>query len=729
MRHYPLRLKFGAVAALLLFAAALLVVGLVAWRQDSLVWRVGEDTVWHAYKLDRDAVELRSYLALSELGPEALEEARLRFELLYSRLTLLRGGEVAELIGTIPGTDRLVDQIERHLQALDGRLSRLESLEEGARKALIQRLGELAGPAERLIITVNGHLAESATRERERLQWLYGLLMALILGMSLAALLVVAFLVREARDNAAARRALESLSGELEATARRAESASRAKSEFLATVSHEIRTPLNGVIGMSDLLVEQSLPDRARHYADTIHDSARRLMELINDILDFSKIEAGRLELEHRALSLHELLEGAVSLFRPQAEARELRLVTDLDPALPERVISDPGRLRQVLLNLVSNAIKFTETGEVRIEARRDGERGLILRVIDTGCGIPSDQQARLFEPFHQGDAATARRYGGTGLGLAISKRLIEALGGEIGIVSEPGLGSRCWLRLPLVPAGAEEEAEAAGDAADRLPALSDAHLLVVEDNAVNQQVALAMLTRLGCRVSLAGSGSEALASVARERFDLIFMDVQMPDLDGLEVTRRIRARGGWLAEVPIVAMTAGGPSGDQARCLAAGMTGYLGKPLLQASLLKVLQRHLPRVARRAAPADPPRRAGPAAGSGRRVDAEILAGLHDSLGAEGVAALVERYRQEARQRLAALTEAFRAGEAVSVQRLAHQLKGESSTLGAVEVAALAARLERAARDGRLDAEAVTPERLHRALEATLVALSGETAPP
>ncbi|ATJ83980.1 ATP-binding protein [Halomonas beimenensis] len=727
MLTYPLRLKFGVAAALLLFTAALLVVGLVAWRQDSLVWRVGEDTVWHAYKLDRDAVDLRSYLALHEPEADALQEARLRFELLYSRLNLLRDGEVAELVAAIPRTETLVAEIERHLRALDERLNGLDTLDATSREALIQRLGELSQLAERLIITLNGHLAQASTQERERLQWLYGLLLVLILGMSVAALLVVTFLVREARDNAAARRALESLSAELEITARRAESASQAKSEFLATVSHEIRTPLNGVIGMSDLLVEQALPDQARHYAGTIHDSARRLMELINDILDFSKIEAGRLELELQPVSLAELVEGAVSLFRPHAEARGLRLTVALDPALPERIVVDPGRLRQVLLNLLSNAIKFTEAGEIRVEAVAEERDRLDFTVIDTGCGVPPDRQGQLFEPFRQGDPTTARRFGGTGLGLAISKRLVEAMGGRIGMESRPGKGSRFWFSLPLTEAPPASAADPTASESGRLPELRDVTLLVVEDNEVNQQVAQAMLAKLGCRVSLAATGAEALAAVERERFDLVFMDVQLPDLDGLEVTRRLRARGGWLAEMPIVAMTAGGPEGDQARCLAAGMNGYLGKPLLQASLLKALQRHL-----RSAPARrsvlPTEREAASVARDQLWDSERLAELGDSLGGKGREALLTRYREDAARHLEALVDGLADGDTEAIRRLAHQLKGESASVGAVKVAGLATRLEQGALAGRLEGSDETLARLRETLDLSLERLPVAPAP-
>lgn len=290
MSHYPLRLKLGAIAALLFFAAALVVVGLVAWRQHTLAESVGGNAAWHAHKLDRDAVELRSFLARPDPTAERpLMALRIRLELLYSRLNLLKEGDITQLLARIEIAEALVGQVESHLAAMDAQLSRLERLDADARNQLISRLDILNGVTERLVIAINGHLAEATTEERRALQTLYVVLLLLILAMSLAALLVVIFLFRESRDNAAARRELETLSRELEVTAQRAESSSRAKSEFLATVSHEIRTPLNGVIGMSDLLQDQPLPVKARHFADTIHDSAQRLLELINDLLDLSR--------------------------------------------------------------------------------------------------------------------------------------------------------------------------------------------------------------------------------------------------------------------------------------------------------------------------------------------------------------------------------------------------------------------------------------------------------
>lgn len=711
MLRYPLRLKLGATSALVFFAAALVVVGLASWRQESLARSVGGDAVWHAYKLDRDTLQLRHYLRQPE---PAMEDLRWRFELVYGRLNLLRRGDVDELVEVIPAAMALMEEIQARIETLDRQLESLQALDTDARSRLAQRLEALSQRTEQLIIAINGHLANSATHERQQLQTLYALLMALILAMSVAAMLVVMFFFREARDNATARRKLEILSQELEATARRAQTANETKSVFLATVSHEIRTPLNGVIGMSDLLLDQPLEGRSRHYAHTIHDSAGLLLELINDLLDFSKIEADRLELESRPVDLNELLESVMALFSHRVESRGVRLASQLDPRLPPRVISDPGRLRQVLLNLLSNAIKFTDQGEILLTVTLAEPGQLRFDVADTGRGITAEQLPRLFEPFQQGDASTARHFGGTGLGLAICRRLVEALGGRLEVQSEPGVGSRFWFDLPLMPA--DNDPVESTRQAFPLVRLDESQLLVVEDNPVNRQVAVAMLERFGCRVSVAESGAEGLEKAVKTPFDLIFMDVQMADMDGLDVTRCLRARGGWCGEVPIIAMTAGGPGGEQARCLAAGMNGYLTKPLFQEALEAILRRHLhktvPGSQTFASFAEP-------TGTDQPLDQATLAALSESLGERGLASLIVLYREQAEARLAELDQAVGAASPERVNQLAHQLKGESSSLGAVKVAGLAALLERLGREGQLGEAGVILADLKRCLAVTL----------
>lgn len=705
MLRNPLRLKVGAFAALLLFTAAVVVVGLVLWRQESLAESVGGDTAWAAYKLDREAVQLRNLLAMSD-DTESVDDLQLHFELLYSRINILRRGEIGELFSSIPDTRELMPQIEARLEQLDAEFDSLEELDEARRQRIDRVLQELGQYTERLLIAINSHIADTTTAERRSLNQLYGLLLALIVAMSLAAMLVVVFLFREVRDNVRARGDLERLSGELEATAHRAETASQAKSEFLATVSHEIRTPLNGVIGMSDLLLEQPLDQASRHYAHTIHDSAGQLLSLIDDILDFSKIEAGRLEIERVPFSLPQVLEGVVGLFGPRASSKQLDMYTRIADDIPERVMGDPGRLRQVLLNLLSNAIKFTDQGEVVVNAYRHTQEHLCIEILDTGCGIPDDMHDALFEPFRQGDASTARRFGGSGLGLAICKRLVEAMGGEIGVNNRPERGSRFWLVLPLSPA--DTETSLPTPASPSPVSQEDTTLLLVEDNEVNQQVAVAMLERLGCHVAVAADGREALDMIETTRYALVFMDIQMPGMDGLEVTRRLRSRGGRFAQLPIVAMTAGATVGERARCLAAGMDDYLTKPLFNDALATILARHLNN-------ADSPAVDDSETYAERKTesaepDEEILGELRASMGIEGIASLTTLFADQLSRRRQELQADIEAGRYTSASRLAHLLKGESASLGLMTLAEYAHALESAARTD-------DPESIRQAWEA------------
>jgi len=632
-----------------------------------------------------------------------------------------------------------------------------------------------------------------------------------------------------------------------------AEAASRTRSEFLSNVSHEVRTPMNGVIGMTTLLLDTDLDRRQREYANVIRASADALLVVINDLLDYSKIEAGKLELERIELDLRAHVEEVATTQAVAAAAKRLELVVDVAPEVPERVLGDPGRLRQALANLVSNAIKFTAAGEVSIHVSREGGpiRDLVrFTVRDTGIGLAAEQQARLFRPFAQADTSTARKYGGTGLGLSIVKRLAELMSGEVGVRSTPGAGSTFWFtaRLPAcertaafaslddVPgaasaegrrilvvddndtnrhviggllAGADYDVETAASGIEALSVLeraaaagtpfqavltdnrmpgidglelarriratpaieatrlvlyssiddkSDRHklrelgfaghlskpmrraellatlervlsaaaleftqrlraivtrdvivedhqrrgraVLLVEDNATNRRVAEIFLERAGCDVLLAADGSEALAILADRTVDLVLMDVQMPGMDGLEATRRIRrdVQGG--ARVPIVGLTANALKEQAEACRAAGMDDVIAKPLERDRLEAVLERYAPAVGTRTGRHVIRPRAAQAAGSRTAMTGPEISLQRFSEVTMGDAALarglVGTFEHSAEQACADLEAGLARGDFALARRAAHTLVGASANMGASRLEAVAVAMEQAA---------------------------------
>jgi PAS domain S-box-containing protein len=378
-----------------------------------------------------------------------------------------------------------------------------------------------------------------------------------------------------------------------------AEETTRAKSDFLARMSHEIRTPMNGVIGMTYLALLQDPPEKLREYLEKIQSSATGLLGIINDILDFSKIEAGKLDVEYVPFVLNEQLDSVRDVLAEKMQAKGLRFVTEVREGIPGRIVGDPLRLRQILLNLTSNAMKFTERGEIRLNIARqraeDGQEELFFSVADSGIGMTREQLSRIFESFTQADGSTTRLFGGTGLGLAIVKALVELMGGTVWAKSKVGEGSTFFFTMPLrLPETEEEPPQREKSAAREDPAYSGAHLLLVEDNEINREIALELLTLLGFSVDTAENGAEAVEVVRAGHYDLVLMDLQMPVMDGFEAARRIRAEGTPETDrLPIIAMTANAMAEDRNRCLAAGMNDHISKPIDPELLYTTLRRWL----------------------------------------------------------------------------------------------------------------------------------------
>ncbi len=385
------------------------------------------------------------------------------------------------------------------------------------------------------------------------------------------------------------RREFERLRSELRDYGRREMIADRQRREFVTNMSHELRTPLAGILGLADLVVDDTSADGRRHHLHLLQESTRGLLAIVDDLLDAGRIESGTLRLDPSPTDIARLAQTAAGLLAPRAVAKGVVLNCRIDPTLPATLVADPVRVRQILLNLLANAVKFTESGEVELKVQWMGPNCRArFEVRDTGIGIAESAIPRLFSPFQQADSSTSRRFGGTGLGLSISKSLVDLMGGWIGVESRRGVGSTFWFELPLSPADEAGEGIEATDVAD--DRLAGRRILVVEDDPINRLVVVSKLEALGVEVSTAESGPEALELLSADPFDLVLMDCQIPGFDGYEATRRLRLSSGPLASIPVVALTAHSHPDERGRCLAAGMNDYLIKPVATEQLFRTLR-------------------------------------------------------------------------------------------------------------------------------------------
>lgn len=694
------------VAVALLCIVSFLYIDL-SGREKELNDGVHENTMWAVYQLDREVrniEQMADKIVGGMLEDDHEANLALRLDILYSRIDLLdKPGYVAFFSDQAEIGKRkseLVDQFNR----LEPDLLRLargdrdEVLLEDAHEEL-ETLEELSN---QLLLTANNISTATRTDKRNKLQSVQNLTAIFVGFLLLSIVLLIATLRRQLNSVRAAGMSMEAMARQLSEAYSAADAGNRAKSQFMATMGHEIRTPLNAILGTAELMEYSDIPKPVRDNVKVIRSSGEALLEVLNEILDYSKIEHGKLELEERPVNVEQLVDSVSSIMGGRATESGNSIVLDIPEKLEwPWVKTDPTRVRQILLNLTSNAIKFTENGTITLKVReRSGlNTGKFLRfeVKDSGIGIDEEGQKRLFKPFSQVDASISRRFGGTGLGLTICKEIAERLNGQMGVSSSVGKGSTFWFEIPVEIAEAGDD-ELQLKQMQSLSCLTPLRIMLVEDNKVNQQVAMRFLQRLGQDADIAANGFEAVKLAAEAKYDLILMDMQMPEMDGITATHAIRGQAGPNQATSIIAMTANASDEDRCACQDAGMNGFETKPMslarLRALLIGAGARSIDDVDEQTAAGSSDQDADTSGG----LDAARRDELVEALGEDIFSELLDSFFNDSVALLSDLRAALAENDSDAADHALHTIKGAAANVGFRDISEIAENMRSALAD-------------------------------